>query len=233
MFAYIPARGGSKRIPRKNIRPLGGKPIIGHVIETLRELDFISRVHVSTDDPEIAAVAEDHGAVCLELRDDSLAGDGPGFTDLMRRDIPRFVAANDGDQEVLFALATAALVPADIYRRAHARFQETGPELLMACEHFNSPPHWALLSKPDGYLTPLFPDKVRINSQDLPEAMTDAGLFYLFQLDSVTPYDCHKDLQRLLPFLVADDYCVDVDRPEDWDLLEYKFARLQNREPKP
>lgn len=213
-------------MPRKNIRPLGGKPIIGHVIETLCSLDFITRVHVSTDDPEIAAVAEDFGASCMDLRDAELAGDAPGFTDLMRYDIPRYADANGGDKQVLFALATAALVPEAVYRDACAVFRDKRPELLMACEHFSSSPFWALVYKPDGYVTPLFPDKVLINSQDLPEAVTDSGLFYMFDLDDAVRYDSHKDMERLLPYLVPDEYCADIDRPEDWDLLEYKYAKL-------
>lgn len=224
IFAYIPARGASKRVPRKNIRPLAGKPIIGHVIETLLQLDFLSAVHVSTDDPEIAEVAERFGASCLAMRDPALSGDGPGFSDLMREDIPRYVEAHDGDREVLFALATAALVPPTIYREAHALYRREWPDILMACEHYPSPPQWALVRKDDGYLTPLFPEMVRVNSQDLPEAMTDAGLFYLFSQDVMARYDSHKDVERLLPFLVPERYCVDVDRPEDWDLLEMKFA---------
>lgn len=230
MFAYIPARGGSKRVPRKNIRPLAGKPILGHVIETLLEVDFLSAVHVSTDDPEIADVAERFGARCLELRDPKLASDKPGFSDLMREDIPRFSKAHDGDRDVLFVLATAALVPAAVYREACQIFAEENPDILMACEHFSSPPQWALVRKADGYLTPLFPDMVRVNSQDLPEALTDAGLFYVFDLDVMLRYDSHKDVERLLPYLVPERYCVDVDKPEDWDLLEYKYARLQRVE---
>ena len=213
-------------MPRKNIRPLAGKPIIGHVIETLLELEFLTAVHVSTDDPEIAAVAERFGASCLALRDARLASDGPGFSDLMRDDVPRYSAAHDGDREVLFVLATAALVPAEIYREAYQAYCAERPDILMACEHYPSPPQWALVRKPDGYLTPLFPAMVRINSQDLPEAMTDAGLFYFFDLEVMAQYDSHKDVERLSPFLVADRYCVDVDQPEDWDLLEYKYARL-------
>jgi N-acylneuraminate cytidylyltransferase len=214
-------------VPRKNIRELGGKPIIGHVIETLRRLDFIAAVHVSTDDPEIAAVAESFGAQCLALRDPALAGDGPGFSDLMRRDIPRYSEAQGGDREVLFALATAALVPEETYREAYALYDSERPDILMSCEHFSSSPLWGLVRKDDGYLKPLFPEMVRINSQDLPEVLTDAGLFYLFNLDVMVRYENHKDVDRLLPYVVPERYCVDVDRPEDWDLLEYKYTRLQ------
>ena len=230
MFAYIPARGGSKRVPRKNIRLLGGKPVLGHVIETLRALDFVSRVHVSTDDPETRAVAESFGAECLEPRDPSLAEDKPGFSDLMREDLPRYSAANGGDSDVLFALATAALVPPEIYEEAHALYRDRRPDLLMACEPYETSAYWALVPKEDGFLRPLFPEMVRINSQDLPPTLTDAGLFYMLDIERATRSDCHKDLERLLPFRVPQRYCVDVDRPEDWARLEARYISLHHAE---
>ena len=93
MFAYIPARGGSKRIPRKNIRPLNGKPVIARVIESLRPLEFLSAIYVSTDDPEIAEVAQASGAKYLKARAPELSNDKAGFMDLIRDDLPHFMKA--------------------------------------------------------------------------------------------------------------------------------------------
>ncbi len=227
MFAYIPARGGSKRIPGKNVRMLGGKPIIAHVIETLRSLDFISAVHVSTDDAEIKAVAERHGAVCLDLRAPGLSDDSAGFIDLIRDDVPRFVAAHGGDTEVLFALATAALVPASLLCEAHAVYRKERPDVLMSCEPAS--PWWDMIRKEDGFWWPLYPDKVLINSQDLPLAMVDAGLFYFFDQPTVTRFESVKLVPRLRAFEVPSCFSGDIDTLDDWDLLEYKYVRLQGR----
>lgn len=227
MFAYIPARGGSQRLPRKNIRLIGGKPVLAHVIDNLKALSFVSRIHVSTDDPEIAQIAERHGAECLDFRDPRLADSQSGFTDLIRDDIPRYIEANGGDNEVLFALATAALVPAEIYQDAYADYQTYRPEILMSCETYSEPPWWALQQKGDGYWYPLFPDKVSINSQDLPPAITDSGLFYFFDQTVMRRYDCHKLANRLRAYVVPHRYRCDVNDDEDWERLEWKYQRLQ------
>src|SRR6188768_2007494 len=90
MLAYIPARGGSKRLPGKNIRPLDGIPVIARVIAALKGCSFISAVCVSTDEPRVANVAHDAGAEVLEPRAAKLADDHASFMDLLRDDLPRF-----------------------------------------------------------------------------------------------------------------------------------------------
>jgi len=225
VFAYIPARGGSKRVPGKNIRLLDGKPVIAHVIQCLRSLEFLSAVYVSTDDVEIAAVAESVGARTLALRTPALSNDTAGFMDLIRCDLPRYISAENGDVEVLFALATAALVPAAIYRDAYAIWQRASPDILMSCE--TAFPWWAMTQKADGYWVPIFPEKTRINSQDLPPSLIDAGLFYFFRQPVIASFETVKEADRLLPFIVPDRYLGDIDTPEDWLLLEYRHAKLK------
>ncbi len=227
MFAYIPARGGSKRIPRKNIRPLNGKPVIARVIENLRPLSFLSAIYVSTDDPEIAAVAQASGATYLGPRAPELSNDKAGFMDLIRDDLPVFMKATGGDEEVLFVLPTAALVPSDIYRQAHDVWKKSRPEILMSCE--SCFPWWAMTQKPDGFWAPIFPEKVTTNSQDLPPSLIDAGLFYYFRQPVMKKFATVKSADRVMPFLVPDGYIGDVDNPEDWDQLEYRLARLEGR----
>ena len=227
MFAYIPARGGSQRLPRKNVRVLGDKPVLGHVIETLKALPFLSRIHLSTDDPEIRDIAQSFGAECLDLRDTSLADSQSGFTDLIRGDIPRYIEANGGDPEILFVLATAALVPAEVYLDAYEVYRATQSEILMSCEPYSEPVWWALEEQDDGFWYPIYPDKVTVNSQDLPQALTDAGLFYLFDQRVLRAYDCHKLARRLKPYLVPHQYRCDINDEEDWERLEWKYMRLQ------
>lgn len=233
MFAYIPARGGSARLPGKNIRLLDGKPVIAHVIETLRTLPFLSRIHVSTDSPDIQDIASAYGAECLELRDAALADSTSGFTDLIRNDIPRYCEANGGDTEVLFMLATAALVPSKVLSEAYEAFRASKPEILMSCEPYSEPVWWALQEKKDGFWFPLYPDRVTVNSQDLPVTLTDSGLFYYFDQAVMQAYDCHKLAERLQPYIVPHPYRCDVNDDEDWERLEWKYHRLRSRsEPK-
>jgi CMP-N-acetylneuraminic acid synthetase len=224
MFAYIPARGGSKRIPRKNLRELGGEPILARVVRNLCELEFLSAVYVSTDDHEIIRIASEAGAQCLELRAPELSNDSAGFMDLIREDIPRFVH-HSGGEEVLFVLATAALVPPALYNEAFNVWLKEQPDVLMSCE--KAFPWWSMTQKADGYWWPLFPDKLFANSQDQPPALDDAGLFYFFRQSVLARFKSVKMAERLLPFVVPDQFAGDIDTVEDWDLLEYRFSRLK------
>jgi len=225
IFAYVPARGGSRRIPRKNIRTLGGLPVIGHVLRTLTKLDFIDRVHVSTDDLEIAEIAESFGADCLGLREEGLASDAPGFIDLIRQDIPRYAKANGGDDEVLFVLATAALVPDSVFRDAFGVYVSDAPDVLMSCEEFHMSPLWAMTEKPDGFWQPLFPDQVLVPSNQLARTVIDAGLFYFFRLSAMTKFESLKLVDRLQAYVIPDAIACDVDTETDWQRLKEKFLR--------
>jgi pseudaminic acid cytidylyltransferase len=230
LFAYIPARGGSKRIPGKNIKDLGGLPILARVVETLKTLDFLSGVYVSTDDSNVREVAERSGAISLEPRSSLLSDDKAGFIDLMHHDLDRFAENNGSEREVLFVLATAALVPAKIYTEAHNVYREKKPDILMSCESFNSPPWWALTLDADGNWKPAFPEWILTNSQDLPPAVTDAGLFYFLNIDRMKRFDSHKTVNRMEAFTVPHQYSVDVDTTKDWEILEQKFEQLSRKE---
>lgn len=227
MLAYIPARGGSQRIPRKNIRPLDGKPIMAHVIEQVQKLPFITDIFVSTDDVEIKDVAESFGAQCCALRDPRLSNSKAGFIDLIKEDLPRF-CQEVGSDEVLFCLATAALVPAEIYSSAYEEYKTSLPDILMSCEAYPEPIWWALQQKEDSYWHPMFPDKVLINSQDLPKTLTDSGLFYIFNQKNMSRFSSHKIVEKLQAFEVPYQYRCDVNDDEDWERLEWKYQRINS-----
>ena len=228
IFAYIPARGGSRRIPRKNIRLLDDTPVISHVIRTLRKLTFLQQIFVSTDDQEIADISESLGAKCLEFRRPELAGNDPGFIDLIRKDIPRYARANGDDDEVLFVLATAALVSTETFNDAYEKYCADAPDVLMSCEEFHMSPFWAMTKKPDGYWHPIFPEKVMVASSDLPTTLIDAGLFYFFRLETMERYKSLKLTDRLLAYVVPEEEACDVDTENDWRRLEEKFLKPTN-----
>jgi pseudaminic acid cytidylyltransferase len=225
MFAYIPARGGSKRVPRKNIKPLGGTPIIVRTIGNLLNAKRIRDVYVSTDDPEIRIAAEQAGAQCLAPRAPELADDETGFAELIHRDIPRYADACGG-RDVFLVLPTAALVPADVYDAAAEIFLAERPNVLMSAMPYPVSPLWALCKKDDGHWEPILPEYCFTASKDLPTTMADAGLFYGFNVDVMQKHDSLKVVDRLQLFPVSQRYAVDVDEPEDWEALEDKYALL-------
>ena len=131
-------------------------------------------------------------------------------------------------KEVLFVLATAALVPPQILHEAYEIYVDRNPEILMSCESYQEPIWWALAKSEKDFWSPLFPEKVTVNSQDLPTTITDSGLFYYFNRATMEKYNCHKNAKRLLPYFVPFEYRIDINNQDDWDLLEWKYNRLSN-----
>ncbi len=229
IIAYIPARGGSKRVPGKNIRPLGGKPVLAHVIDALRSLPFLEAICVSSDDEQVRNIAEANGAVTLEPRSPELADDFTTFMTLLQKDVPRFIEHCGLDRKtanVLWVLPTAALVTPDIYRAAYDEFLATGAEILTATTVFDNSPFRALVPGEGGRWKPLFPDKLLTRSQDLPETRVDCGLFYFLRYGPMAAATGHWFNVGDGPaaFSVPASLAIDVDTPEDWHRLEQAFA---------
>jgi N-acylneuraminate cytidylyltransferase len=231
VLAYIPARGGSKRVPRKNVKLLAGKPVLGRVIESIRASGLAKAVVVSTDDDAIKAVAVSAGAVVLDLREARLSADDTTLMSLLKEDVPRHLTALDFDPAkttVLFALATAALVDAAVYRDAHATFIARNASVLAATTGFSHSPYRALAETPAGDWKPLFPEKLLTFSQGLPKTQVDAGLFYFLDFAAMSREPGHWfNVQKgLACHPVPPSMAVDVDTPEDWAELEHKYRAL-------
>lgn len=233
MIAYIPARGGSKRIPLKNIKPLNGVPVLGHVIRAVKKLEFIQNVCVSTDSPEIAAIAGEYGAVTLEARAPQLSDDRSTLKDLLDKDADRFLkhfSIAAADAGILMPIATAALVPSDVYAAAYKEFSVGGYDFLMATTDYPISPFWAVTEGTDKKWRPLFPEKITARSQDLPPTQVDAGLFYM--LNYLKMKDAPKAWlfsEKMKCFKVPSSIAVDVDKQDDWDELERKFYELRTK----
>ena len=221
MIAYIPARGGSKRIPRKNIKKLGGKPIVAHVIETVKSLDFITKVFVSTDDTEIQDIVIKYGAETGALRASKLADDYVDCVTLIKEDVPRFV--NDSE-DFLMILPTAALVQVNHYYAAYALFKERTPQVLMSTVGYPISPFWAMVLDENGFCKPVHPESLKIRSQDLPSTCVDAGLFYMMSKNRL-----HREEglghDNILAYIIPSDIAVDVDTPADWEQLEILYEK--------
>lgn len=222
--AILPARGGSKRIPRKNIRDFAGKPAIAWPVEAVRASGQFSRVVVSTDDQEIADCAEKFGAEVPFLRDASLADDYTGTTDVVRDAVARLNLKPD--TPVCCIYATALFVTAEDLNKGFELLQN-GATWSMAVAEYPTPIGRAYRREADR-LVPLHPDKMPMRSQDLEPAYFDVGQFYWAKAETWLDPDAvvwNGTAGVEIPTLRA----VDIDTEADWGRAEFLMSYLQDQ----
>ena len=176
IVAVIPARGGSKRIPGKNIRSFAGKPIIAWSIEAARESGLFDRIVVSTDDEKIAEVAAACGAEAPFRRRPGLADDHTPTVPVIADAIARLNVADSAAVCCLYATAPF-VVPADL-RAGHRLLEETRAPFVLSVTTFAFPIQRALRRHSSGAVEMFDPAQMQTRSQDLEEAWHDAGQFY-------------------------------------------------------
>lgn len=220
-LAVIPARGGSKRIPRKNVRLFHGKPIIAYSIEAALASGLFDRVVVSTDDQDIADCARQWGAEAPFWRPAHLADDLTGTNAVVRHAADWAEASGAPARELCCIYATAPFVTADDLRAAHALLRP-GIDFVFAATHFNFPVQRALLGDATGMVTPMFPQWIRMRSQDLPEALHDAGQFYWGRPESFARYDLIFEA-RAMAYELPRERVQDIDTPADWNRAEQLY----------
>jgi N-acylneuraminate cytidylyltransferase len=229
--AIIPARGGSKRVPRKNIRPFLGVPLIARTIGLIQAANVVGRIVVSTDDEEIAAVARAAGAEVPFVRRAELADDLTGTRDVMR-DAIRMLEAESGEplDAVCSVYPTAVLLdPADLVA-AYAVLTETDAEFVVSASTFDSPIQRALAIRADGTCDMVWPEYAETRSQDLDERFHDAGQFYWGRRDAwLGPHGAFSGEARSRLFVVPRTRVQDIDTLEDWERAEQLFALRSER----
>ena len=224
-LAIVPARGGSKRIPRKNIRPFAGKPIIAWSIETARASGLFDTVMVSTDDPEIAAVAEAYGAQVPFLRSAVTADDHAGIAEVLREVLAAYAADGKRFTAACCLYATAPFTTADDLREGRRMLDEDGFDIVLPLGRFAYPIWRSLRRDARGGVELFFPEHAQTRSQDLPFAYHDAGQW--IWLDIAAFMDGAPLLgPRTGSLLLPDARVQDIDDEADWVAAERKFAAL-------
>lgn len=224
-LCIIPARGGSKRIKRKNVRDFAGKPMLTHALTTALESGLFDHVHVSTEDDEIAAVAAAAGAVPTFKRDTALSGDHTPIRDVLRAELARF--ANEGSvfDIVVLLYATAVLVEVDDLKRAFAAFAENPEKPLLSVVDAGAPLE-RLMVNSAGVLRPVSPEQFSNRSQDLTPAYRDAGTFSFFSSEILKADEDGPHTLEFRPFLLPLWKGVDIDTEDDWRCAELLKAGL-------
>lgn len=221
--AIIPARGGSKRIPRKNLKPFDGVPMIVRSIRTALDCGLFDQVVVSTDDEEIADVARAHGAQVPFVRPVELADDFTGTAAVIVHALSQLPVFD----YVCCIYATAPLLQAKYLRQGHELLmQHPNKSFAFSVAGFGFPVQRALTLDEQGALTSLYPEFRNTRSQDLPEAYQDAGQFYWGRREAWLRGDVLFS-PASLPVILPRHLVQDIDTLEDWTRAEYLYAALK------
>ena len=219
-LCIIPARGGSKRIPRKNIKPFMGKPIIAYSIEAALNSGLFDEVMVSTDDVEFAEVAKQFGAAVPFLRSEKTANDYAGLTDVIDEVIATYKEKGIIFDNYCCLLSTAPFVNSDLLRQSYDLFVEKEFDTLRPIVRFDYPIQRAYRMDEDNVVSFMQPEYLNTRSQDLEKAYHDAGLFYWG-----TCAVGFKGNKRG-GYVIDDSVCQDIDTEDDWRMAELKYKLL-------
>ncbi|MCC5992628.1 MAG: pseudaminic acid cytidylyltransferase [Rhodobacteraceae bacterium] len=228
IVAIIPARGGSKRIPRKNIRPFAGCPMIAHSIKAAQKSGVFDAVIVSTDDLEIAEVARAHGAEVPFMRPPELSDDHATSVAVIAHAVDWLHAAGRNPVEVCCLYATAPFVRPQDLRDGLARLRDCDAPYCFPVTTFAFPIQRALVRDEHGGVSMLHPEHEITRSQDLVEHVHDAGQFYWGQAQawrSGMPIYTPRSRTIVMPRYLVQD----IDTQEDWqraELMHHALSQL-------
>jgi pseudaminic acid cytidylyltransferase len=220
-LAIIPARGGSKRIPRKNIRDFQGRPIIAWSIDTARQSGLFDEVLVSTEDAEIAQVAQALGAAVPFLRSARNADDHATTTDVIREVLERYKKQVD---VACCIYPTAPFVTTEDLAEGLRLLEDN--DVVLPVSRFGYPIWRSLSRSEDGRVSLNFPEHAMSRSQDLPAAYHDAGQWLWLR---VAPFLAGGALlgPRTGSVILPIERVQDIDTEEDWREAEAKFGWLR------
>lgn len=223
--AIITARGGSKRIPRKNIKPFLGKPIIEYSIEAALQADMFHEVMVSTDDEEIAEVAKKAGAKVPFLRSDENANDFATTADVIAEVLDSYERIGQKFSYACCIYPTAPFVTANAIKTAMMLLTQEQSDCVIPVVKYSFPPQRSVVIQ-NGRLTPKWPEDMSKRSQDLEPFYHDCGQFYCLNVESFKEQKAIW-MNNIVPFIQDESNVQDIDTMEDWKIAEMKYQILR------
>ena len=227
-LAVITARGGSKRIPRKNILPFLGKPILAYSIEAAIKSGQFDEVMVSTDDEEIAQIAREYGAKVPFMRSDATSNDFANTEDVLLEVLDEYEKRGESFDLICCIYPTAPFVTADKLNEALNKLLSSDADTLIPVVRFSYPPQRALVMK-DDYLEFKYPEHMLSRSQDLEPHFHDVGQFYMMKTEG---FKKNKAIMRgkILPLEMPELEVQDIDNMTDWQIAEIKYQFMHKKE---
>ena len=228
MLAIITARGGSKRIPKKNIKPFAGKPIICYSIEAALNSGVFDEVMVSTDSEEIAAIAGQAGAKIPFMRSEQTANDFATTRDVLLEVLENYEKMGKRFDTICCIYPTSPFLTAEKLRQAGETFASSGADGMTPVVPFSFPPQRGFYIR-DDRLQWVQPEYASARSQDLPKIYHDVGQFYFFNVNAYRRSDFGTN-SNMIPFVVSEKEAQDIDTQEDWEMAEIKYELMKRAE---
>ncbi len=225
--AIIPARGGSKRIPRKNIKDFLGKPLIAYSIEVALESALFEKIIVTTDDTEIAKIAKEYGAEVPFIRPKELSDDFTGTQDVIDHTIEYLRSQGEHYKYVCTIYATAPLLQARYLIEGLEKLEQSDAINAFSATSMPFPIQRTFKLNEEGRCEMFTPEHYNTRSQDLEEAYQDAGEFYWKKQDKESNEIMFgKDS---IPIILPRYLVQDIDTPEDWERAELMYKVLKEQ----
>lgn len=224
-IAIITARGGSKRIPRKNIKNFMGKPMITYAIDSALKSEIFDEVMVSTDDIEIAEISKKYGAKVPFMRSEKTANDTATTFDVIDEVINCYKNKGMNFDNLCCIYPCVPFLSYKTLKEAYLLL-ENNDGVLPVCK-YPVPIEWAMKIK-EGILVPDDRNAQNIRSQDIEPKYFDVGMFYFCKVEKI--YENNSLFpNKLMPYIIEENQCQDIDTPDDWKMAELKYIIMKEK----
>lgn len=225
--AMITARGGSKRIPRKNIKEFCGKPILAYSIQAALDSGVFDTVMVSTDDEEIAAIAKEYGAEVPFYRSEKTSNDFATTADVILEVVEEYEKRGEQFDMICCIYPTAPFLTGEKLRGAVEKLEASDADTLLPVVAFSYPVQRALIVREDKLVFE-YPQYMDSRSQDLEPHYHDVGQFYVLKTES---FKKNRKIMvgNILPYEISELEVQDIDNQTDWEIAEMKYRILQDK----
>ena len=225
IIAIIPARGGSKRIPRKNIKNFMGKPMIAYAIEACLSSNIFDEVMVSTDDAEIAEIARSYGAKVPFIRTNAMSDDVAGTFEVLEEVLQEYKKIGQNFSSVCCVYPCVPFLNSTILKDAYSLYKDSNMDSLVPIVRFSFPIQRALKISAENCIEYREPTNAKCRSQDLETMYHDAGMFYYCKIDTMLKNK--SIIARNTSYLELDEIKTqDIDNESDWQIAELKYKIL-------
>ena len=227
ILAIITARGGSKRIPKKNIKEFFGRPMISYAINACKEAGIFSDIMVSTDDNEIAKISKDNGADIPFMRSEKTADDFATTFDVLEEVITEYKKTGKDYDYICCLYPCVPFLSGETLQSAYNQLAASENDALQPVCRFSVPIEWAMKIE-NGLLIPNDRQAQLIRSQDLVPKYFDGGMFYMIKTEtllrekSLTP-------KKTMAYIMDEKEIQDIDTIDDWNMAELKYKLFKKK----